>query len=114
MLKNKTTLFFLFSVVFLIIYSCSGSKEDKYNLLTQYDKKIITEYCDCAEPLGILLEQASKSNDSLIAMQLIDSAAALVENYTPCFEKLNTLENIGKRDEYEKQLIAYIKEKNKF
>ncbi len=113
-MKNKTSLILLVLTITVIIYACSGSKDDKYNLLSKKDKRLINEICDCTDPLGEFYERAMNTKDSLLARQILDSLDIIAKGNGDCLRKLDSLELSNKSSDYEKQFIEYIQTKSRF
>lgn len=108
-LRSCCTLLFIISSVLII--DCSGSEEDKYDLLTKSDRKTISEFCTCMEPFNDILDRMISEADSLKGSQYADSMSIKYEEFSLCAEKIKPIEKKGDDQRYIDQLFAYMKKK---
>ena len=102
----------LFTIVFAYIWGCSSS-EDKYDLITKDDRKVISSFCKCLEPLTYYNNKITSSNDSLTKAIYTDSFQVKVIELAPCLEEADRIElKFGKSKDYNKQFIQYVKDKH--
>lgn len=104
----------LFAVLFIYIYGCaSGDGDDKYNLVTGSDRKLISTVCNCVEPLTPYMEKMMNTEDSAEALMYADSLEKLSASIEPCIGDAGMLEEKANKDEkFTKQFIEYIREKH--
>jgi hypothetical protein len=93
------------------LFGCSGSKEDKYDLLTKADRKTISEFCTCMEPFNDIYEKMLHAPDSVKSSQYADSMSIKYEEFSQCAEKIKPIEEKGDNKEYINQLFSYMKKK---
>lgn len=102
----------LFTIIFSYLWGCSAS-ENKYELITKDDRKVIGSFCKCLEPLTYYNNKITSSNDSLTKAVYTDSFQVKVIELAPCLEEADKLElKFGESKEYNKQFIQYVKDKH--
>ncbi len=103
----------LLGILFVYIYGCASSEDDKYPLLTSSDKKLVKTLCKCVEPIQPYLEKMMNTKDSLTAIMYADSLELKAKEIAPCFGDIDALEEKGRKDEkYTKQFLQYIEDKH--
>jgi hypothetical protein len=109
---NKSII--LCGILFAYIYGCaSGEPDDKYNLVTKQDRKLLETVCTCVEPLYPLMDKMMNAKDSAEAEMYSDSLELISKKIEPCIGDLQTLEEKADRNEkFTKQFIEYIREKH--
>ena len=93
----------------LYLSGCASSNDDKYDLITKEDRKLIKDICQCVEPLSPYMEKIMNAKDSLEGAMYMDSLIIKSKDMTPCSGDSDALEMKAEKDEkYTKQMIAYI------
>ena len=101
----------LFACLTVYLVSCSSGEGEKYDLLTKEDKKNISAFCKCTEPLLPFMERAQNLKDSVEAAEYLDSIGTVFKEFIPCTENLKKMgKDVSK--EKEKQLLDYVQEKH--
>ncbi len=102
----------LFTIIFVYIWGCSSS-EDKFDLITKEDRKIIGSFCKCLEPLRYYNDKITSSNDPSTKAIYTDSFQLKVIELAPCLEDADKIElKFGESKDYNKQFIQYVKVKH--
>jgi hypothetical protein len=114
-MKTFTRTFFMIaSMTAAYLWGCTGveEKEDKYNLLTNSDRKSLSTICKCVEPLIPLINSIGKETDSARVQQLIDSLDRRTVEVTGCMEGLGKLENKFTDEKFVEQFTGFMREKH--